>query len=229
VELNPKEVEAAIAFFQSKRVAGQMVLAEALRESSEASSSTGLPVVGFEVKGWVARLLTGEMPDGIEEAFGAAKVALFPKTRHELDTSCSCPDWANPCKHVAAVFYILAEAFDDDPFLIFAFRGRTKEQVIERLRAIRSVQAESEAQATGGATAGEAESPPLSSSLEHFWRADEGLSDLKTRPVAAEVSDAVLRQLGRAPVWIGGSNLVDLLAKAYGELAKRAAELGSGD
>ena len=41
----------------------------------------------------------------------------------ELDSACSCPDWENPCKHIAAVYYLLAEAFDDDPFLIFAWRG----------------------------------------------------------------------------------------------------------
>ncbi len=67
---------------------------------------------------FVAKLLAGEMPQNIEEAFAAAKVPLFPKSSRELETDCSCPDWANPCKHIAAVYYLLAEQFDDDPFLM---------------------------------------------------------------------------------------------------------------
>ena len=66
-----------------------------------------------------AQLLAGEMPREIEQAFEAAKVSLFPSQRNDLKTDCSCPDYANPCKHVAATHYILGERFDEDPFLIF--------------------------------------------------------------------------------------------------------------
>jgi len=83
---------------------------------------------------FVAKLLAGEMPQNIEEAFEAAKVPLFPKSSRELETDCFCPDWANPCKHIAAVYYLLAEQFDDDPFLIFKLRGKSKEQLINELR-----------------------------------------------------------------------------------------------
>jgi uncharacterized Zn finger protein len=67
---------------------------------------------------FLARLLAGEMPEDIEEAFADCSMGLFPTSRDELDTDCSCPDWSRPCKHGAAVYYLLAEAFDDDPFLI---------------------------------------------------------------------------------------------------------------
>src|SRR5258708_16891111 len=87
---------------------------------------------------FAAKLLAGEMPKNIEEAFGAVKLSLFPIALKELETSCSCPDWANPCKHIAAVYYLLAERFDEDPFLIFKLRGRTKEQIIEVLRGKRA-------------------------------------------------------------------------------------------
>ncbi|MDP2948270.1 MAG: SWIM zinc finger family protein, partial [Chloroflexota bacterium] len=73
---------------------------------------------------FAARLLAGEMPQDIEEAFRAAGVSLFPTRRGDLESDCSCPDWANPCKHVAAVYYLLAEEFDRDPFLIFRLRGK---------------------------------------------------------------------------------------------------------
>ena len=84
-----------------------------------------------------AELLTGRMPSDIEEAFRAAGHSLFLARQRELETDCSCPDWANPCKHVAAVHYVLGEAFDHDPFLLFELRGRTKQQVLGALRNLR--------------------------------------------------------------------------------------------
>ncbi|MCF6475570.1 hypothetical protein FAF44_45555 [Nonomuraea sp. MG754425] len=77
-----------------------------------------------------ARLLAGEMPPEIEEVFAALGVDLFPR---DLDMQCSCPDWGFPCKHLSAVLYLLAEAFDDDPFLVLAWRGRTREQLLGSL------------------------------------------------------------------------------------------------
>jgi uncharacterized Zn finger protein len=81
-----------------------------------------------------AQLLAGEMPQEIEQAFESAKVSLFPSQRNDLKTDCSCPDYSNPCKHIAAAHYILGERFDEDPFLIFRLRGRTQEQVMQELR-----------------------------------------------------------------------------------------------
>ncbi len=83
---------------------------------------------------FVAHLLAGEMPKDIEEAFVAAGVSLFPDRSGDLITSCTCPDYANPCKHVAASHYILAERFDEDPFMLFRLRGRSEEQILAALR-----------------------------------------------------------------------------------------------
>src|SRR6266404_4194850 len=68
-------------------------------------------------------LLGGEMPHEIEDVFRSAGVSLFPEKRNDLTTECSCPDPVNPCKHIAAVYYLLGEEFDRDPFLIFQLRG----------------------------------------------------------------------------------------------------------
>src|SRR5688572_23414272 len=84
-----------------------------------------------------AELLAGQMPQQIDEVFREAGVSLFPKQRAELKTGCSCPDWGDPCKHVAATHYVLGEALDRDPFLLFELRGRTKQQVLAELRAAR--------------------------------------------------------------------------------------------
>src|SRR5436190_3570502 len=103
---------------------------------------------------YAARLLAGEMPEQIEEPFQAAGVSLFPDKATDLVTDCTCPDWANPCKHVAAVFYLLGERFDADPFLMFELRGRTQEQIAAALRARRS-----EAVAAAAETAPEEKEP----------------------------------------------------------------------
>lgn len=79
-----------------------------------------------------ARLLAGEMPPEIEELFASMGIDLFPR---DLDMECSCPDWGFPCKHLSAVLYLLAESFDDDPFLVLAWRGRTREQLLGSLAA----------------------------------------------------------------------------------------------
>jgi uncharacterized Zn finger protein len=83
---------------------------------------------------FAAKLLAGEMPRDIEQAFAGTKCTLFPKKPKDLVTECDCPDWANPCKHVAAVYYVLGEMFDRDPFVLFALRGRDRARIIKTLR-----------------------------------------------------------------------------------------------
>lgn len=87
---------------------------------------------------FAADLLAGQMPQDIDAVFRKSKRSLFPSKSHDLETDCSCPDWANPCKHVAAMHYVLGEAFDRDPFLLFELRGRSREQVLAALSRLRS-------------------------------------------------------------------------------------------
>ncbi len=88
---------------------------------------------------FVASLLAGEMPQGLDETFRESGASLYPRVPKELQTHCDCPDWANPCKHVAAVCYIMAEALDRDPWLLFDLRGRTREEVLAALQAMMEV------------------------------------------------------------------------------------------
>ncbi len=167
---------------------------------------------------FLAKLLVGEMPQEIEEAFEICGLDLFPGSNADLDTECSCPDWANPCKHIAATYYILAEAFDENPFLIFTWRGRTQEQLLANLRKLRGSTGEPAQEAVATAE-------PLSqcASVATFFEGSEPLSD---RPAAewqeSTVPDAVLRQLGPGPVELKGINLATLLAPAYPALSREA-------
>jgi uncharacterized Zn finger protein len=169
----------------------------------------------------LAKLLAGEMPRDIEDVFASCKLTLFPRTSAELKASCTCPDWENPCKHIAAAYYILAERFDEDPFLIFAWRGRDKDELLERLRSRRGAGSATRSAATKPAQP--APDPvPLADQLESFWRSSPALADLHIRPLAGEAPDTLVRQLGPAAVELAGQNLIDVLAPAYKTLAQNA-------
>jgi uncharacterized Zn finger protein len=166
---------------------------------------------------FAAKLLAGEMPTNIEEAFHAVNLSLFPTAVKDLVTDCSCPDWANPCKHIAAVYYLLAERFDEDPFLIFKLRGRIKEQIIQTLREKRTqtLPAESVSLSEDDGASEADNSTLLEEKLETFWQAGEGLEAFRVNPTAPEIDKAILKRLGDAPFAVDGRNLAALLAKAY--------------
>ncbi|MCZ7436162.1 SWIM zinc finger family protein [Micromonospora sp. WMMC241] len=100
-----------------------------------------------------ARLLAGDLPAELEELFVAAGAPLFPTEVGELTQRCGCPDFAVPCKHLAATFYLLAEAFDADPFQLLHWRGRARGDLLDRLRTLRGARsrgAESSDARSGG-------------------------------------------------------------------------------
>ena len=79
---------------------------------------------------WSAQLLAGIMPQDIERAFAASGKRLFPFKLQEVRSECSCPDKANPCKHISAVYYLMGDRFSEDPFVLFQLRGRTRSQLL---------------------------------------------------------------------------------------------------
>src|SRR3989441_4426311 len=166
---------------------------------------------------FAAKLLAGEMPNTIEEAFASVHVSLFPTALRELNTDFSCPDWANPCKHIAAVYYLLAERFDEDPFLIFKLRGRTKEQIIAVLRDKRAATFPVEDTSAGAETASAEEENLISleEHLETFWQAGEAIESFTVNLSTPRIDKAILKRLGTAPFTIGDMNVASLLAKAY--------------
>ena len=183
---------------------------------------------------FAAKLLSGEMPTGIEDAFSEAGVSLFPAKKKDLETDCSCPDYANPCKHIAAVYYLLAERFDDDPFLIFKLRGRTKEEIVGSLRRWRvpdvGVSAEdgAGARAVSPATSDES-AKPLESCLDCFWEAGDSLDSFSANPAPPLIEAAILKRLGDAPFSVGKDNISALLVKAYEMAGRRALQRVSGE
>jgi len=87
--------------------------------------------------GHVAALLDGELPAEVADDVGAAGLDLLPGAG-EVQPRCTCPDWADPCKHSAAVCYLVADEIDRDPFQLLLLRGRRREELLGALRARRS-------------------------------------------------------------------------------------------
>ncbi len=71
----------------------------------------------------ISRLLLNEIPDNIEDSFKTLGLHLLPASAKDFKTQCSCPDYSNPCKHIAGVYYLIAAELDRDPFLLFELRG----------------------------------------------------------------------------------------------------------
>ena len=166
---------------------------------------------------FLARLLAGEMPEQIEEATDAAGIKLFPAKPSDLKTDCSCPDWSNPCKHIAAVYYLLGEEFDRDPFLIFALRGMPREELLERLRGLSGAQAPAPA-------ARQLEPEPLPTDPAAFYNSASGADAVVRNAHPHGRSAPLLRRLPEFPFWRGEDEIAEALLPAHAEAAQRAAE-----
>lgn len=163
---------------------------------------------------FAAKLLVGEMPEQIEEAFKEAKLSLFPEKQGDLATSCTCPDYSNPCKHIAAVYYLLGEEFDRDPFLIMKLRGIEQEELVALV---------------GSPAAGPTEVPealppkpppdePLPTEPAEFWGhtgtapgAEEDFGEVRIPSMMA----ALPRRLGNFPFWRGAEPFLPWLEEVY--------------
>jgi uncharacterized Zn finger protein len=174
--------------------------------------------------GYAARMLAGELPHEVEQVFEDEGASLLPAPHARLVTECTCPDWENPCKHVAAVCYLVAEEFDRDPFALLAWRGRGREEVLSELRARRRAGAgpEPAAEAEAVESAGP-EGEPATDLLTRFWVAGPELAHVRVHPEEAPVPTAALRLAPRGTISVRGGDLVDVLAPAYRAIAASAA------
>jgi uncharacterized Zn finger protein len=190
---------------------------------------------------FAAKLLAGQMPQDIEQAFAAAGLSLFPGALRDLHTECSCPDVANPCKHIAAVYYLVGEEFDRDPFLIFRLRGVDRDQLMaalhedegdeaaatgtSRRRMRKSTPRESGAHAAPPTSVA---SEPLSAGPRVFWLGSEMPAQFfgqwAGENQAPLLQAALAKRLGNFPFWRGNERFLDALAPLYERTFQRARE-----
>ena len=169
---------------------------------------------------FAAKLLSGEMPQDIEDVFHNVKLPLFPTIR-ELGTACSCPDSSNPCKHTAAVYCLLGEEFDRDPFLIFTLRGITREELMTQLTGL-GVSADDELQSSLPAE-------PLLADPTAFWQGTPLPADPWQEVRRPPVSAALVKRLGHFPFWRGAIPLLEAVEPIYSDATVRGLDVYLGE
>lgn len=159
-----------------------------------------------------AKLLAGQMPEGIEKVFSDAGLSLFPSRKADLRTDCDCPDWSNPCKHIAAVYLLLGEEFDRDPFLIFKMRGAGREKLLKMV-GLEAPTPRDEPASVATDTPGDPE--PLPEDPGQFWGASE-----QPTPETVDIPQihaALPKRLGAFPFWRGQEAFIDTMESIYGD------------
>jgi uncharacterized Zn finger protein len=178
---------------------------------------------------FAARLLASEMPNDVEAAFEKAGLFLFPQRLADLATECSCPDWSNPCKHIAAVYYLLGEEFDRDPFLVFTLRGMPREELVGLISAAAPA---SKTRSVEPPVAEEAGAPaePLRPDADAFWAGGDLPADPFGEVAVPPTCAALVLRLGRFPFWRGTASPIEALEPVYAAASPRGLDvfLGSG-
>lgn len=170
-----------------------------------------------------AKLLAGEMPENIEDVFAPNGLRLFPFNLSEIHSHCDCPDKANPCKHIAAVYYLLGDRFSEDPFLLFQLRGRTKEQIVAALRQKRGMDASAETKAQKQKNAeSRNQKAKRSIDIKDFWKYNDQLESGLAVIAPPPSSETVLDVLGP----IGSAAVKEYLDEIYKNASQQAVLAG---
>jgi uncharacterized Zn finger protein len=179
---------------------------------------------------FASKLLAGEMPQDIEAVFTDVGLSLFPTRLKDLATDCSCPDWSNPCKHVAAVYYLLGEEFDRDPFLLFRLRGMNREELLERLHSYAQGLAPGQEISTPATEGRSTPQPPepLTSDSSRFWGGATLPDDLFGEVRVPSIAAAVPKRLGSFPFWRGQTHFLEAMQAIYAQAALHGLDLFLG-
>ncbi len=153
---------------------------------------------------YCAQLVNAAMPDDIENVFASLQLHLFPNKKDDLKTQCSCPDQSNPCKHIAAVYYILAEAFDKNPFLLFELRGMSQTEILEQLQT---------SDIEHSADLIELQDEPLPLNTDEFWGKELESLDLAAQSITMHA--AIPKRLGKISFWRSDKDLLKFMEDAY--------------
>jgi uncharacterized Zn finger protein len=168
---------------------------------------------------FLAKLLAGQMPEDIEKAFNGVGLSLFPERLRDLKTDCSCPDWSNPCKHIAAAYYLLGEEFDRDPFLLFKLRGMGREELVGLLDQAGDKTATRKAKHKRRLSHEKEEkaffSEPLTSDVSKFWSGGSVSDDLFGGMLIPLTPAALPKRLGNFPFWRGEERFLDAIEPNY--------------
>ncbi|NJR71153.1 MAG: hypothetical protein HC771_22845 [Synechococcales cyanobacterium CRU_2_2] len=174
--------------------------------------------------GFLSKLMMNEIPENIEEPFATLGIHLLPQTRKELNTNCSCPDYSNPCKHIAGVYYLLGAALDRDPYLLFELRGMSRDRFQKALAETPLGKALAQELNSAEIVPQPIESyyprpalvPVGESDLKTFWMGNKRLPKDLPLPVPSLVSGVLVKQQGDFPAfWEGDSSFLETMEEIY--------------
>ncbi|MBP5510800.1 MAG: SWIM zinc finger family protein [Kiritimatiellae bacterium] len=166
----------------------------------------------------VARLLVGDLPYEVEERFIEAGLPLFPQRENDIWSQCGCPDYVNPCKHLAAVYYLLGEAVAKNPLLLLAIRGIGREELAGRGNAVPVPDAPSVAAGEG----------PWTAEAFYGTARTPGKEAAAGKPVEGEPAP-LLARLGPLPFWRGQERFLPSLETVYARAAPRGLAAWTGE
>jgi uncharacterized Zn finger protein len=204
-------------------ISGSLVVGQVRGNDDEVTHRSRIAVRAFGAAEWarvegdlatqaryVADLLAGRMPADIEQVFAGAGLSLLPLSIGEVAMDCSCERWPMPCAHLAATCYTLARSFETDPFGVFAWRGRGRDELLLHLRQLRGAVLQKADTAAPTAKP----DPDGLGEIADFWGGDRVAAPVPP-PIAAGRADVLLDQLDPPPLFLGGQSIVELLRPAY--------------
>jgi uncharacterized Zn finger protein len=194
---------------------------------STAEWNMAIKIMSQEAR-YAAELLAGQMPADIDAVFRRCKRSLFPSKSHDLETDCSCPDWASPCKHVAAMHYVLGEAFDRDPFLLFELRGRTRDQVLAALARLRTGTAEGTSPRERAAEVAATSVEVAPETFANYEVPPVPLPTLRFNFEPPQMPAAILRSINPPRPWSLEQSPADLFSDLYAAASERARKIALG-
>jgi uncharacterized Zn finger protein len=183
----------------------------------------------------ISRLMLNEIPDNIDDAFAKLDLHLLPHRKDDFKTKCSCPDWSNPCKHIAGVYYLIAAQLDEDPFLLFELRGLSRDALQKELARSPLGQALS-AELTLEKSAPE---PDLSyftkpgvkkaiplTSLKNFWHGEKRLPQTIEAAPQASVPAILVKKQGDFPsFWSKEQSFIETMEEFYGRVRTKNTQI----
>lgn len=157
-----------------------------------------------------AKLINGQLPEEADALFEKLRVTIIPSNKRHLEIDCSCPDWSVPCKHSAAVIYLVGEELDRDPFLLFLLRGKSRDEFMEMV-------------GTKEVTAKQTESPqPLPADYSDFWKPFDPATQPKLSFMEPKFDAVLIRRLGPFPFWQGEGPFIETMEDLYRQGVRRA-------
>jgi len=166
----------------------------------------------------IARLLVGDLPFEIEPLFQSEGCPLFPKRTNDLASRCSCPDWANPCKHLAAIYFLLGEAITKNPMILLTLRGITRADLV----------GEPPPEQTTEVEPVRAEGVPVATRDVFYGSPQPAFDDFGAAPKSATPAPLIHR-LGPLPFWRGQERFTDTLEHLYVRAATRGWAVWTGE